>query len=122
MRSRKVRRDAARWAAQSSAARSAVVEERLLGRSQVRPRGVGGIRVAIITGAMVVAGSARTADRIRWRLDIAAETCFPTAVHPGWTEEAQRQLAEQPGGAPGSYNFMGSRAAAHTSRRDSFLW
>jgi hypothetical protein len=48
-----------------SAARSAVVEERLLGRSQVRPRGVGGMRVAITTGAMVVAGSARTADRIR---------------------------------------------------------
>jgi hypothetical protein len=56
---------AGRWAAQSSAARSAVVEERLLGRSQVRPRGVGGMCVAITTGAMVVAGSARTADRIR---------------------------------------------------------
>jgi hypothetical protein len=55
--------------------------------------------VITITGAMVVAGSARTADRIRSRLDIA-ETCFPTAVHPAltpargfdlersWTEEA----------------------------------
>src|ERR1700722_10824547 len=64
--------------------------------------------VTTTTGAMVVAGSARTADRIRSRLDIA-ETCFPTAVHPaptpargcdlerrsqwGFTEEARRRSA-----------------------------
>src|ERR1700675_3616001 len=49
---------------------------------RVRPQAAGGMRVATTTGAMVVAGSARTADRIRWRLDIAAEICSPTAVHP----------------------------------------
>jgi hypothetical protein len=40
----------------------------------------------------------------------------------GWTEEAQRQLAKKLRGALGSYNFMSSKAAAHTSRRDFLLW
>ena len=45
----------------------------------------GGIRVAIIIGATVVAGSAhQVADRIMYRAGIAADICLPSSLaeHP----------------------------------------